>query len=117
MKLSNKEVELLDKYFRLLNYMSVGMLYLKDNPLLKEELSLKHIKNKLVGHWGSAPGQNFIITHLNRIIKMNDLNVLYISGPGHSGQVMLANSYVEGTYSDINPEITEDEEGLKKLFK
>ena len=117
MKLSNKEVELLDKYFRLLNYMSVGMLYLKDNPLLKEELSLQHIKNKLVGHWGSAPGQNFVITHLNRIIKKNDLNVLYISGPGHSGQVMLANSYVEGTYSDINPEITEDEEGLKKLFK
>ena len=117
MKITNKELELLDKYFRLLNYMSVGMLYLKDNPLLKRNLTLKDIKSKLVGHWGSAPGQNFIITHLNRIIKKNDLNMIYISGPGHSGQVMLANSYIEGTYSDLNPHITEDEEGLKKLFK
>ena len=117
MKLKTSETEALDKYFRLLNYLSVGMLYLKDNPLLKRDLKLADIKNKLVGHWGSAPGQNFIYTHLNRVIKNNDLNMIYISGPGHSGQVMIANSYVEGTYSMVNPSITETEAGLKKLFK
>lgn len=115
--LTKKEVELLDKYFRLANYMSAGMLYLKDNPLLKRELKTSDIKNKLVGHWGSAPGQNFIYLHLNRVINKYDLNMLYISGPGHSGQAMIANSYIEGTYSEIYPEITKDEKGLQKLFK
>lgn len=115
--LSKNEVELLDKYFRTCNYMSVGMLYLKDNPLLKNELKMSDIKNKLVGHWGSAPGQNFIYTHLNRIINKYNLNMIYISGPGHSGQVMIANSYIDGTYSEIYPEFTQDKKGLQKLFK
>ena len=115
--LTKEERENLDKYFRTCNYMSVAMLYLKDNPLLKRELKESDIKKKLVGHWGSAPGQNFIYTHLNRIIKKYDLNMMYISGPGHSGQAMIANSYIEGTYTEIYPEFTQDEKGLQKLFK
>ena len=115
--LTDKERILLDKYFRTVNYMSVAMLYLKDNPLLKRELKESDIKRKLVGHWGSAPGQNFIYTHLNRIINKYDLNIMYISGPGHSGQAMMANSYVEGVYSEVYPEFTQDEKGLQKLFK
>ena len=115
--LSVKEKTLLDKYFRTVNYMSVAMLYLKDNPLLKRELKESDIKKKLVGHWGSAPGQNFIYTHLNRIINKYDLKVMYISGPGHSGQAMMANSYIEGVYSEIYPEFTQDEKGLQKFFK
>ncbi len=115
--LTKEEVSLLDKYFRLANYMSVGMLYLKDNPLLKRELVLDDVKTKLVGHWGSAPGQNFIYLHLNRVIKKYNLNMLYVSGPGHSGQAMIANSYIEGTYSEVYPEFTQDEKGLQKLFK
>ena len=115
--ISKSEVELLDKYFRTCNYMSVAMLYLKDNPLLKRELKSSDIKSKLVGHWGSAPGQNFIYTHLNRIITKNNLEMIYISGPGHSGQAMIANSYIEGTYSEVYPEYTKDEKGLQKLFK
>ena len=115
--IDKKEVELLDKYFRTCNYMSTAMLYLKDNPLLKRELVIDDIKTKLVGHWGSAPGQNFIYTHLNRIIKKYDLDMLYVSGPGHSGQAMICNSYIEGVYSEVYPEFTKNEEGLKKLFK
>ncbi len=117
MSLTKKEIENLDKYFRLCNYMSLGMLYLKDNPLLKTKLVRSDIKNKLVGHWGSAPGQNFIYIHLNRLIRENKLNMIYISGPGHSGQAMIANSYIEGTYSECYPNITKDEKGLKELFK
>ncbi len=115
--LTKKEVELLDKYFRLCNYMSVGMLYLKDNPLLNRELTYDDIKSKLVGHWGSAPGQNFIYLHLNRIINKYKLNMLYIAGPGHSGEAVIANSYIEGTYTEAYPSITKDEKGLQKLFK
>lgn len=115
--LKKEEKELLDKYFRLSNYMSAAMLYLKDNPLLKRELTKEDIKNKLVGHWGSAPGQNFIYTHLNRVINKYDLNMIYISGPGHSGQAMISASFIEGTYQEIYPEFTNDEVGLKKLFK
>lgn len=115
--LTEQEKSLLDKYFRTVNYMSVAMLYLKDNPLLKRELKDSDIKKKLVGHWGSAPGQNFIYTHLNRVINKYDLNVMYISGPGHSGQAMMANSYVEGVYSEVYPEFTQDEVGLQKFFK
>ena len=113
----NEEIELLDKYFRLCNYMSVGMLYLKDNVLLKRELTENDIKKKLVGHWGSAPGQNFIYTHLNRVINKYDLNMMYVSGPGHSGQALIANSYIEGTYSELYPEITQDEKGLTNYLK
>ena len=115
--LNDSELRKIDAYFRATNYLSVGQLYLKDNPLLKEKLTLDHIKPNVVGHWGTAPGQNFIYVHLNRIIKKNKLNMIYISGPGHGGQAIVSNVYLEGTYSEIYPNITEDEEGLKKLFK
>lgn len=117
MTITKKEIQKLDAYFRALNYISVGQLYLLDNPLLKEELKQCHIKKKIVGHWGTVPGQNFIYTHLNRIIKNNDLNMIYISGPGHGGNSVVSNVYLEGTYTEVYPEITEDIEGLKKLFK
>ena len=115
--LNESDLNTLDAYFRVANYLSVGQLYLLDNPLLKRPLELKDIKSKVVGHWGTAPGQNFIYTHLNRVIKKYDLNMIYVSGPGHGGQAMVSNTYLEGTYSGIYPDITEDEEGLKKLFK
>ena len=117
MSITKKEINKLDAYFRALNYISVGQLYLLDNPLLKEELKWSHIKKKIVGHWGTVPGQNFIYTHLNRIIKKNDLNMIYISGPGHGGNAVVSNVYLEGTYSNTYPEVSEDIEGLKKLFK
>lgn len=115
--MKKEEINILDRYFRTCNYLSLGMLYLKDNPLLKRDLVEEDIKKKLVGHWGSAPGQNFIYTHLNRIINKYNLNMIYISGPGHSGQAMIANSYIEGTYTECYKDITKDEEGLRKLFK
>lgn len=115
--LDKNELELLDKYFNACNYLSVGQLYLVDNPLLKRKLKKEDIKKRIVGHWGTAPGQNFIYTHLNRIIKKYDLNMMYISGPGHGGEAIVSNVYLEGTYTKYYPEITEDEEGLKKLFK
>ena len=115
--LSDTELKRIDAYYRACNYLSVGQLYLKDNPLLKEKLTLGHIKPNVVGHWGTAPGQNFVYVHLNRIIKKNKLDMIYISGPGHGGQAMVANTYLEGSYSEIYPSITEDEEGMKKLFK
>ena len=117
MGISKKELKDMNAYFRALNYISVGQLYLLDNPLLKEELKWSHVKKKIVGHWGTVPGQNFIYTHLNRIIKNNDLNMIYISGPGHGGNAVVSNVYLEGTYSEIYPEVSEDIEGLKKLFK
>ena len=116
-KKKDQEIELLDAYFRAANYVSAGQLYLVDNPLLKRKLSLEDIKHKQVGHWGTVPGQNFIYTHLNRIIKKYDLNMIYVSGPGHGGNSLVANTYLEGTYSEIYPFVTENEEGLKKLFK
>ena len=117
MKISKKELKALDGYFRCANYLSVGQLYLVNNPLLEEPLEWQDVKKKIVGHWGTVPGQNFIYAHLNRIIKNNDLNMIYISGPGHGGNSQIANTYIEGTYSDIYKDITEDKEGLKKLFK
>lgn len=115
--LNDNELYKIDAYFRATNYLSLGQLYLKDNPLLKEPLTMEHIKPNVVGHWGTAPGQNFIYVHLNRIIKKHKLNMIYVSGPGHGGQAMVANTYLEGSYSEVYPNITEDEEGLKKLFK
>ena len=115
--LKQEELNKINAYFRAANYLSVGQLYLKDNPLLKRELTLGDIKKHLVGHWGTAPGQNFVYAHLNRIINKYDLNMIYISGPGHGGQAMVANTYLEGSYSEIYPNISEDEEGMKKLFK
>lgn len=116
-RISTKEINLLDKYFRLSNYLSVGQLYLMDNPLLNRPLDIKDIKPNVVGHWGTAPGQNFIYTHLNRIIKKYDLNMIFISGPGHGGQAVVSHTFIEGSYSEIYPKITDNEEGLKKLFK
>ena len=115
--LTNEELNRIDKYFRACNYLSVGQLYLRDNPLLKRPLTTDDIKAKIVGHWGTVPGQNFIYTHLNRVINKYDLDMIYVSGPGHGGNAMVANTYLEGTYSEIYPNITQDEEGLKKLFK
>ncbi|HWB26439.1 MAG TPA: phosphoketolase family protein [Chitinophagaceae bacterium] len=112
--------ELLDKmdaYWRAANYLSVGQIYLQANPLMKEPLKPEHIKRMLLGHWGTTPGQNFIYAHLNRVIKQYDLDMIYISGPGHGGPALVANTYLEGTYSEIYPHIGEDEEGLRRLCK
>ncbi|MBE6158005.1 MAG: phosphoketolase family protein [Firmicutes bacterium] len=115
--LSKKELNKMNKYFNALNYLSVAQLYLLDNPLLRRKLTINDVKPNVVGHWGTAPGQNFIYMHLNRVIKKNNLKMIYISGPGHGGQAMVANNYLEGVYSKFYPEITEDEAGLKKLCK
>ncbi|MDP4078954.1 phosphoketolase [Acidovorax sp. A1169] len=107
----------IDRYWRAANYLSVGQLYLYENPLLREPLAMAHIKPLVVGHWGTVPGQNFIYVHLNRVIKKYDLNVLYVSGPGHGGAALVSNVYLEGTWSEVYPEVTMDEAGMKKLFK
>jgi len=114
--LSDSTLKQLDAYWRAANYLSVGQIYLHDNPLLREPLKPEHIKHTLLGHWGTTPGQNFIYAHLNRIIRQYDLDMIYISGPGHGGPALVANTYLEGTYSEIYPHITRDEAGLKKLF-
>lgn len=115
--LSPEQLRLLDAYWRASNYLSACQLYLLDNPLLKEPLTPEQIKKKIVGHWGTVPGQNFIYTHLNRAISKYDLNMIYLSGPGHGGNAMVAQAYLEGTYSEVYPNISEDVEGLQKLFK
>ena len=107
----------MDRYWRAANYLSVGQIYLYDNPLLREPLKLAHVKPRLLGHWGTTPGLNFIYVHLNRLIKMHELNVIYIAGPGHGGPGLVANTYLEGTYTEFYPNISQDEEGLKKLFR
>lgn len=114
--LTAEEVALIDAYWRAANYLSVGQIYLCDNPLLREPLKLEHIKKMLLGHWGTTPGQNFIYTHLNRVIKAHDLNMIYISGPGHGGPAVVGSTYLEGTYSEVYPTISQDEVGLKRLF-
>ncbi|MBN2019638.1 MAG: phosphoketolase family protein [Sedimentisphaerales bacterium] len=115
--LSARELKLMDAYWRAANYLSVGQIYLYDNPLLKEPLKLKHIKPRLLGHWGTSPGLNFIYVHLNRVIKKYDLNMIYIAGPGHGGPALVANTYLEQTYSEVYPNITRDADGMKKLFR
>jgi xylulose-5-phosphate/fructose-6-phosphate phosphoketolase len=107
----------IDAYWRAANYLSVGQIYLLNNPLLKRPLALSDIKHMLLGHWGTTPGQNFIYVHLNRVIKKYDLDMIYVSGPGHGGPAVVANTYLEGTYSEIYPKISQDEAGLQKLFK
>ncbi|AOK90807.1 phosphoketolase [Paenibacillus polymyxa] len=114
---SKTYLEKLDAYWRATNYISVGQLYLKDNPLLREPLKDSDVKVKPIGHWGTIPGQNFIYAHLNRVINKYDLSMLYIEGPGHGGQVMVSNSYLDGSYTEIYPQITQDISGMKKLFK
>ena len=114
--LSPELLHKIDAYWRAANYLSVGQIYLYDNPLLKEPLKLSHVKPLVVGHWGTTPGQNFIYVHLNRVIKKYDLDMFYIAGPGHGGPALVANTYLEGTYSEIYPNISQDEAGIKKLF-
>ncbi len=111
------DLELLDRYWRAANYLSVGQIYLLDNPLLKERLKPDHTKPRLLGHWGTTPGLNFIYAHLNRAIRASDLNVIYICGPGHGGPGMVANTYLEGTYTEVYPDVTRDADGLRKLFR
>ncbi len=107
----------MDAYWRAANYLSVGQIYLMDNPLLKSSLVLEHVKPRLLGHWGTTPGLNFIYAHLNRAIVERDLSVVYIAGPGHGGPALVANTYLEGTYSEVYPHVSEDEEGMRRLFK
>jgi xylulose-5-phosphate/fructose-6-phosphate phosphoketolase len=114
--LDAEDIRLIDAYWRAANYVSVGQLYLYDNPLLRKPLTLAHVKPLVVGHWGTTPGQNFIYVHLNRVIKRYDIDMFYIAGPGHGGPAIVGNVYLEGTWSEIYPNVTQDEAGLKKLF-
>src|SRR5437899_10237370 len=115
--LSAEELRKMHAFWRAANYLSVGQIYLMDNPLLKAPLRLEHVKPRLLGHWGTTSGQNFLYVHLNRVIKEHDLNMLYVSGPGHGGPALVANAYLEGTYSEVYPNVGQDEEGMKRLFK
>src|SRR6476620_4694563 len=115
--LASEELKKMNAYWRAANYLSVGQIYLFANPLLREPLSLEHIKPRLLGHWGTTPGLNFIYVHLNRAIKLRDLNAIFVTGPGHGGPGLVANTYLEGTYTEFYPHITQDEAGMQKLFK
>ncbi len=115
--LSEEQLRTIDAYWRAANYLSVAQIYLYDNPLLKKPLKLSHVKPRLLGHWGTTPGLNFIYVHLNRMIRERDLNMIFIAGPGHGGPAVVANTYLEGTYSELYPHITQDEDGLRKLFR
>ena len=115
--LNTEDVRLMNAYWRAANYLSVGQIYLFYNPLLREPLKIEHIKPRLLGHWGTTPGLNFIYVHLNRVIKRDDLNVIYICGPGHGGPGIVANTYLAGSYSEVYPNISQDAEGMRKLFK
>ena len=114
--MSLKHAEL-DAYFRAANYLTVGQIYLQDNPLLREPLRPEHVKPRLLGHWGTSPGLNRLYAHLTRFIVRDDLNVLFMAGPGHGGPAVVANAYLEGTYSEIYPHISRDEAGLRRLFR
>ena len=114
--LKSDELRRMDAYWRASNYLSVGQIYLYDNPLLREPLTLAHVKPLVVGHWGTTPGQNFIYVHLNRVIKKYDLDMFYVAGPGHGGPAIVGQTYLEGTWSEVYPNVTQDEAGLKKLF-
>ena len=107
----------MDASWRAANYLSVGQIYLKDNPLLREPLRLDHVKPRLLGHWGTTPGLNFIYVHLNRLIAQHDLDMIYIAGPGHGGPGIVANTYLEGTYTEVYPRVGRDLDGLRRLFK
>ena len=115
--LGNSQLELIDRYWRAANYLSVGQIYLLDNPLLREPLAPEHVKPRLLGHWGTTPGLNLIYAHLNRAIVERDLNVIYVCGPGHGGPGMVANTYLEGTYSEIYADVSPDAEGMRRLFR
>ena len=115
--LSKPELQKLDALWRASNYLSVGQIYLLDNPLLRKPLERAHVKPRLLGHWGTTPGLNFLYVHLNRVINERDLNMIYVIGPGHGGPALVAHAYLEGTYSEVYPDMSQDEEGLRKLFK
>jgi xylulose-5-phosphate/fructose-6-phosphate phosphoketolase len=117
MTLSDRELALIDAWWRAANYLSIGQIYLLDNPLLKEPLKLEHIKPRLLGHWGTTPGQNFVYAHLNRVIKARDLDMIYVSGPGHGGPGVVANTWLEGTYSEVYPNIAQSALGMHRLFR
>lgn len=114
---SHDRLRQLDRYWRAANYLTIGQIYLQDNPLLREPLRAKHIKPRLLGHWGTSPGLSFIYAHLNRLIQDTDANLIYLTGPGHGGPAIVANVYLEGTYSEIYPRISQDMAGLRHLFR
>src|SRR4051794_2825401 len=116
-ELSKEEIGRIDAWWRAANYLSVGQIYLLDNPLLREPLTPEHVKPRLLGHWGTTPGLNFMWVHLNRIIRARDLDAIYITGPGHGGPGIVANAYLEGTYSELYPDVSRDLEGMRKLFR
>src|SRR5215475_207035 len=116
-ELSSEELRKVHAYWRAANFISVGQIYLYANPLLREPLSVKHVKPRLLGHWGTTPGLNFIYVHLNRLIQKHDLNMIYVAGPGHGGPALVANTYLEGTYSEVYRQIPQTEAGLQRLFK
>src|SRR5437667_2671165 len=115
--LSPKDLELIDGYWRAANYLTVGQIYLTENPLLREPLRTEHIKPRLLGHWGTSPGQTLVDTHLTRLIRRHDANVIYLSGPGHGGPAIVAQVYLEGTYSEIYPDVSRDVRGMQRLFR
>src|SRR3569833_3241030 len=115
--LGREELRLLHAYWRAANYLAVGQIYLLDNPLLREPLRREHIKPRLLGHWGTSPGLNMLCTHLNRVIKHDDLNMIYVIGPGHGGPSLVAHAYQKGTYSEVYPNIGQDKEGMKRRGK
>ena len=115
--LTDEARDLIDAYWRAANFLSVGQIYLLDNPLLREPLRPEHIKPRLLGHWGTTPGLNFLYAHLNRVIKARDLDAIYVIGPGHGGPATVANAYLEGTYSEVYPNITHNEDGIRQLFR
>ncbi len=115
--MDSEELRLIDAYWRAANYLSVGQIYLQANPLLREPLRLEHVKPRLLGHWGTTPGLNLLYVHMNRAIRERDLNAIYVTGPGHGGPGLVANAYLEGTYSEVYGHIGEDEEGLRRLFR
>src|ERR1043165_2172618 len=115
--ISLEELRSVDAHWRAANNLSVGQIYLLDNPLLTEPLTIEHVKPRLLGHWGTTPGLNFIYAHLNRVINKHDLDMIYVAGPGHGGPALVANTYLEGTYSEHYPNVSEDVHGLRRLFK
>src|SRR5213595_1843141 len=115
--LDQAQLQLMHMYWNAANYLTIGQIYLQDNPLLKEPLRPEHIKPRLLGHWGTSPGLSFIYVHLNRLIQDENVNMIYLAGPGHGGPAILANVYLEGTYTEIYPEVTQDPEGTRRLFR
>ena len=115
--LPQEELDVMNAYWRAANYLCVGQIYLYDNPLLKRPLMPEDIKPRLLGHWGTCPGLNFVYVHLNRVIKIHDLDMMFVCGPGHGGPAMVANTYLEGTYSELYPNVSQDEAGMRQLFK